>query len=200
MKIIAITGMPGSGKSETINYLKEKGIKAVVMREVVQREMEEKGIAVDNKNLREYATDLRKKRGMDVVAKMCLPLIKRLSKDQRMILIDGVRGYNEVKLFKRELTEDFILVAIFASPKIRFKRLASRGEKWDMKTLKEFEWRDDVELSWGLGNAIALSDYMIDNSGSIEDLHKGIDKVVETIGQGNPPPHPPYKRSQHPHP
>lgn len=182
MKIIAITGMPGSGKSETLDYLKERGIKAVVMREVVQKEMEEKGILVDNKNLREYATGLRKERGMDVVAKMCLPLIKRLSKNQKIILIDGIRGYDEVKLFKKELTKDFILIAIFASSKIRFKRLASRGKKWDMKTLKEFEWRDNVELSWGLGNAIALSDYMIDNSGSIESLHKRIDKVIKAIG------------------
>lgn len=181
MKIISTAGMPGSGKGEVLEYLKSKGISTLIMREVVQKEMEEKGIEVNNKNLREYATELRKKGGMDIVAKMCLPLIKDMEKKNKIILVDGIRSYEEVKLFKKELTKDFVLIAIFASPKTRFERLASRGEKWDMKILEEFEWRDEVELSWGLGNAIALSDYIIDNSGSLEYLHEKVDEVMKKI-------------------
>lgn len=179
--IIATAGLGGCGKGEILSYLKEKGIPAVVMREVVQREMEEKGIEVNNKNLREYATELRKKKGMDIVAKMCLPILKEMIKKHKIILIDGIRGYEEVKLFKKELTKDFILIGIFASPKTRFERLKTRGENWDMKTWEEFEWRDGIELSWGLGNAIALADYIIDNSGTIEDLHKRIDDLMKKI-------------------
>jgi dephospho-CoA kinase len=183
MKIRATAGMPGSGKGEFLNYLNGKGIPSIVMREVVQKDMETKGIEVNNKNLREYATNLRKENGIDIVAKMCLPLIKERSKGSYMVLIDGIRGYDEVKFFKKELTTDFVLVAIFASPKIRYERLSKRGEKWDMKTWEEFEWRDNVELGWGLGNAIALSDYLIDNSGSLDDMHNKIDEILsEVIG------------------
>lgn len=182
MKIIATAGMPGCGKGEFLEYLKKKGIPSLVMREAVQKEMEAKGIEVNNKNLREYATELRARKGIDIVAKMCLPLIKELPKKNKMILVDGIRGYDEVKLFKKELTEDFILIAIFASPKVRFERLTNRGEHWDMKTWEEFEWRDEVELGWGLGNAIALADYVIDNSGSLEELHKKIDELLKIIG------------------
>ncbi|MGA3021149.1 MAG: AAA family ATPase [Candidatus Micrarchaeales archaeon] len=181
MKIIATAGMPGSGKGEFLEYLKTKDIPSIVMREVVEKEMESKGIEVNNKNLREYATELRKEKGTDIVAKMCLPLIRKLPRGTDFLLIDGIRGYDEVKLFKKELTKDFNLVAIFASPKVRYKRLVSRGKKWDMKTWDEFEWRDGVELSWGLGNAIALSDYMIDNSGSLEEMHRKIDEVLSKI-------------------
>jgi len=181
MKIISTAGMPGCGKGEFAEYLKKKGIISFVMREIVQKEMEKKGIEVNNKNLRDYATGLRKKNGMDIVAKMCLPFIKNLVKKHKIILIDGIRGYEEVKFFKKELSEDFVLIAIFASPKIRFERLKTRGENWDMKNWKEFEWRNNIELSWGLGNAIALADYMIDNSGSLEDLHKNIDELMRKI-------------------
>ena len=181
MKIIATAGMPGSGKGEVLRYLKEKGIPSVIMREVVQKQMEEDGIEINNKNLREYATELRKEGGMDVVAKMCLPLIEELSRNHNIVLVDGIRGYEEVKLFKKELTKDFVLVAIHAAPKTRFTRLATRGKKWDMKTVEEFEWRDSMELSWGLGNAIALADYVIDNSGSVEELHKRIDDFLKKV-------------------
>ena len=54
-------------------------------------------------------------------------------------------------------------------------------ETINLKTWEEFEWRDNIELSWGLGNAIALADYMIDNSGSLEDLHKNIDELMKKI-------------------
>jgi len=181
MKVIATAGMPGSGKGEALKYFKEKDISAIVMREVVQKEMEKKGIEVNNKNLREYATELRKKNGMDIVARMCLPLIKELAKKHETILIDGIRSFEEVKIFKKELTKDFVLIAIFASPKTRFERLKNRGENWDMKTWEEFEWRDNVELSWGLRNSIALADFTIDNSGSLEDLNKRLDKILKTI-------------------
>lgn len=181
MKIIATTGMPGSGKGEVLKYLKEKGIPAFVMREAVQAEMEKKGIEINNKNLREYGTELRKKKGNDIVAKMCLPSIKELSKKHKIILVDGIRGYSEVKIFKKELTENFILIAIFASPKTRFERLRARGKNWDMKSWKEFKWRDDVELNWGLGNVIALADYIINNSGTLEELNKQIDGILSKI-------------------
>ena len=181
MKMIATTGMGGSGKGEVLKYLETRGLKSVVMRTVVENEMRENGIEVNNKNLREYATELRKKNGMDIVAKMCLPLLKEMSKEKKTVLIDGIRSYEEVELFKREFGDDFVLIAVFASLKLRFERLKKRGEEWDMKTVGELEWRDKKELSWGTGNSIALSDFIIDNSGTLKDLQKKVDEVLEKI-------------------
>jgi dephospho-CoA kinase len=181
MKVIATTGMPGCGKGEVLKYLKERGIPALIMREIVTDEMEKVGLELTNKNIREFATDLRKKNGQDIVAKMCLKSLREMEKEHDVILVDGIRGFDEVKLFKKELTEDFILIAIFASPKTRFNRLKNRGEKWDMQNWEEFEWRDGVELSWGLGNAIALSDYTINNSDSLENFHKQLEQILEKI-------------------
>lgn len=180
MKIIATTGMPGSGKGEVLNYLKSKGTPAIVMRDVVEDEMKKKGIEINNRTLREFGTQLREKNGMNIVAKMCVPLINQL-KNNKLLLIDGIRSYDEVEFFKKKFTKDFVLIAIHVPPQLRFERLKSRGEKWDMKNLEEFLWRDKVELSWGLGNAIALADYVIDNSGSLEDLHKQIDRIISYL-------------------
>jgi dephospho-CoA kinase len=181
MKIIAFTGMPCSGKGEASDYLKSKGITVVVMSDAVKKDMESKGVEVNNKNFRQYATDLRKDNGMDVVAKMCLPYVKELYGKTKVAVIDGVRGNDEAKLFKKELPEDFCLVAIFAAQKLRFERTLKRGKPSDGKTWEEFAWRDEVELGWGLGDVIALADYVIDNSGTIEELHGKIDALLSRI-------------------
>jgi dephospho-CoA kinase len=109
-----------------------------------------------------------------------------MSKTEKIILIDGIRSYEEVELFKKEFGDDFILIAIVAPLKIRFERLRKRGKEWDMKTIEELKWRDKVELGWGTKKSISLSDFVIDNTGTLEDLHKKIDEVLSKItGQDN---------------
>lgn len=180
--IIATTGMGGCGKGEVLKYLEKKGFRSVVMRTVVEDEMRRKGVEVNNKNLREYATKMRKEKGMDVVAKMCVPIIRNLLKNEKAILVDGVRSYEEVELYRKEFGNDFILIAIFAPLKLRFERLKKRGREWDMRTLDELKWRDEVELGWGTGKSITLADFMVDNSGSLENLQRQIDKIIPCLG------------------
>ncbi|MCW1296708.1 MAG: AAA family ATPase [Candidatus Parvarchaeota archaeon] len=181
MRLIAITGMPAAGKTEVVKILEAMGFPVVVMRDVVEREMEEKGIEVNNENLRNYATELREKYGFDVVARRCKPFIDEKLKMSEIVVIDGVRGIKEVEYFKEVYDENFVLIAIHASPKTRFERIRKRGLKWDMETWEEFIWRDKKELSWGLGEAIALSDYMIVNEDTLEELREKVNAVINEI-------------------
>ena len=179
MKIIATTGMPGCGKGAFLSYVTKRKIPSIVMRTVVEDEMREKGIEVTNKNLREYATSLRNEKGNNIVAKMCIPKIKDMKSD--IVLVDGIRGYSEVETFKEEFGDDFVLIAIIASDDTRFGRLKKRGKEWDMKTLEEFKWRDEKELSWGLGEAIEKADYFIDNNGTLEEFRKNIEEILSKL-------------------
>lgn len=181
MKIIATTGMPGSGKGEVLKFFEKKGIPAFVMRTVVQAELEKRGIPVNNQTLREFATELRRKEGPDVVARMCVPAITGLAKKHDVVLIDGIRGYVEVKFFKKTFTKDFTLIAIHAPPQLRFERLKVRRERWDMSEWDEFVWRDEKELGWGLGEAIALADFVVDNSGNLKQLHDQLEKILKKL-------------------
>jgi dephospho-CoA kinase len=181
MKVIGITGMPAAGKTEAVNVFREKNIPVVLMREVVEKEMEEKGIEVNNENLRNYATELRERYGFDVIAKRCKPMIDEALKKNDVVVIDGIRGIKEVEYFREAYHKNFILIAIHASPKTRFERILKRGLKWDMKTWGEFVWRDKKELSWGLGEAIATADYMIVNESTLEDLRNKINKIINEI-------------------
>jgi len=179
MKIIAITGMPGSGKKSIRDELEKKGIPVLVMRHIVEDELREKGIEPTNESLREYATDLRKKFGYTVVAERCLVKLKEMNVS--VVILDGIRGDMEVEFFRKQKDVEFVLIAAIASAEIRFERLKNRGLEWDMKTKEEFDYRDKKELSWGLGKAIEMADYKIENEGSVEEFRKKIDEVIAEL-------------------
>ena len=68
---------------------------------------------------------------------------------------------------------------IHTSPRLRFERLKNRGRVDDPKNIEDFYKRDLRELSWGLGEALALSDVIIDNNGTFEEYRANIDKVIK---------------------
>lgn len=181
IKIIAITGMPGAGKKLVRQIIEKHGIPVVVMRHAVENEMKEKKIDSTNKKLRKYATKIREKYGMDIVARLCVPLIDNALKKSSALILDGIRSTEEINFFKQKYNSNFILIAVHAASKTRFVRLKKRGLKWDMKKKKDFDWRDEKELSWGLGNAIAKADYMIINEGTREELKQQTEKILKKI-------------------
>jgi dephospho-CoA kinase len=166
MKLVAITGMPGSGKDTVRGALEERGFVTVTMRHVVQQKLEEQGVEVDNRNLRELASKLREEGGPAIIAELCVPL---------------VREYDEVEKFRELLKEELLLVAVFAPPKLRFERLKNRGETWDMKTWEEFAWRDRKELGWGLGGAIAMADVTLSTAGGADEFRRAVDVWTESL-------------------
>lgn len=180
MKIIALTGMAGSGKEEAKRFiLKTRKMPTMKMSSVVEAEMEEKGLPLTNESIRNYATEIRKEHGYDIVAKMCVPVIKKDKTD--FFLIDGVRGLPEIEVFKEEFGDDFSLVAIHSSPKTRFDRLKKRGRHGDMDEWNEFVFRDKKELGWGLGDVIALADYVVINEGALDELESQVKVIMKKI-------------------
>jgi dephospho-CoA kinase len=184
MKLIAITGMPGSGKGEVQKIIRERTKAPVVMMShAVEEDMRAKGITDINSNIREYATELRKKHGKGVVAELCFPMIDKLESD--VVIIDGIRAPEEVKAFKRKYGDDFILLSVHASPETRFERLKARGKSWDMQSIDEFRDRDNKELSWGLGEAIAIADQSVANEGTVDELRgKVLDFMKNNLNAG----------------
>ncbi len=172
MKIISITGMPCSGKKILREEIEKRNIPVIVMSRVVRTEMLKKGEAIDNVTLRQYATNLRKVYGYDVVAKKCVPHIERY-RNLDIVAVDGVRGMKEVDLYKKIYGDDFILIGVHSSPRVRFNRMLKRCSPSDPRTFEEFEHRERTEFGWGLGDAISRSDIMIVNE------NKGVDELRE---------------------
>ncbi len=168
MKIICITGMPLAGKTLAASFAKELGLPVISMGDKI-REIEEADAS-------KLIFEIREKYGRDYVARKCGEEIERLNRD---VVIEGIRNIEEVEYFKK--LGNVYLIAIHASPATRFKRALNRKRKDDPKNYEEFKERDERELKLGLGNTIALSDYMIVNEGSEEELKKNFIEMLNKI-------------------
>ncbi len=91
----------------------------------------------------------------------CILKIEEQQNDK--IVIDGLRSYVEAESFVEHFS-NFTLITVHSSPQTRFERLSARGRSDDPKTWEVFHARDLRELSVGIGNAIALAEYVIINN------------------------------------
>jgi len=176
--VICVAGMPASGKGVFIEEARKKSLPVYVMGDIVREETLRRGLKLTPHNLNMVAEDLRKKYGKEAIAKKIVEKIRKTK--HNTIIIDGVRSLDEIEYFKKTLGET-IIVAIHASPRTRFERIRKRNRPGDPKTWEEFVERDLVELGFGLGNVIALADYMIVNEGTISDLRREAKKMLEEI-------------------
>ena len=159
LRIVAVTGMPGAGKSTAAEALVKKGWTRVIMGDVIRAETKKRGLEPDAKNTGEVMKLLRKERGEAAVADLCLEAIEK-SKSQNVV-VDGIRSMAEVDAFRKKART--LLVAIDASSTRRFELLSERGRRDDPRSRDMFDERDRRELSVGIGNAIALADETISN-------------------------------------
>jgi len=182
--VVGVAGMPGAGKSVALNTARQMGYPIVVMGDEIREEAKRRGLEPTPENLGNLMLKLREEEGEAAVAKRCFPKIE--GADQPVVFVDGVRSLHEVEEFKRHFP--FVLLAIHASPKTRFKRLSKRKRSDAPRSWESFRNRDFRELKVGLGNVIALADHLIVNEGSIEEFKAKVHKFLEEVtnyGQDN---------------
>ena len=173
--IICFTGMPGAGKTTAAEVAKDLNFEIVNMGEGVREETIRQGLLLTDKNVGSVMLGLRRKNGMEAVAQLALPKI--LSSKKKVVVVDGVRNFEEIEVFK-DVGEVKILV-IHGSPEIRFEYLRGRRRKDAPKSMKPFEARDEREISVGIVRIIALADEVISNNGiSIAELQEKTRKVL----------------------
>jgi dephospho-CoA kinase len=176
--VIGLTGMPGSGKSLVIKAAQMQGYDVVVMGDVVREETAKRGLELNPVNVGKVMLELRATGGDNVVADKCVPKIEQ--KPNPKVIVDGLRSFKEAEVFKNNFL-NFILVTVHSSPRTRFERLSTRGRSDDPKTWEVFQERDMRELGVGIGNAIALSEYVITNDGTEEALKAAVSEVLRKV-------------------
>ena len=178
MKIIAFTGMPFSGKSEAVKIAKEQGITVVRMGDMIWEETKKQGLELNDQNVGMIANNMRKTHGKDIWAKKTIKKINSM-KETELLVIDGIRNIEEIETFEKELGKDFVLIAIEVCDKTRHKRALMRGRNDDSMDPDLIKQRDRRELSWGLGNVIAIADSVVTNEGKLEDFKTKIKKLLK---------------------
>lgn len=177
MEVMGISGMPGSGKSLVSEIAVEKGARIVSMGDIIREEAKKRG-----EDTKTTAEKLREEHGPNIVAELTIAKVKNLLKENAnsLIIIEGIRSPFEVNLFKKNF-DDFIILSIFTNPSLRFERLKQRQRADDSKDYDEFLKRDQMELNFGIGSVIALSDKIITNESDMESYVKKINDFLNGI-------------------
>ncbi len=184
--IIAIVGLPGSGKSTAAQLLREDGFDVIELGDIWRELLRKNKIPRNNpRATREFTKNLRIRYGKDIYAKYAY---RRIKKPNKNIVIMGVRSTYEMNYFKKYLN-NIIVIAIISPLKMRFNRLKIRAKPEDPKTLKDFIWlntrekrgflSDKKEEKQGVVVLIKAADYIISNTSTVGRLESALETAID---------------------
>lgn len=181
MKIIlGLVGPMASGKGAMKKYIEEKyGGKdcrfSTVLREILARI----DMPVNRENMQNISTSLRQTFGEDLLAKVIVKDAKVINSD--IVIVDGVRREADIK-YLREM-EGFYLVAIDASPEVRYKRMVERNENVGDKdkTFEQFLADGQAEADQEIPQVMKKADFTISNNDGWDNFNEQIDNIIKKI-------------------
>lgn len=183
VKILAIVGMSGSGKSVAVDYLTGKGYPKVYFGGMIYKEMEKRGIprTEDGESEKKFREQIRQEEGKDWVVRQVIAEIKDLiSAGQKRIILDGVYSWTEYCTLKHEFPTSLTFLAIVVDKKLRYDRVAKRpGRAFDGAAIRERD-RSEIE-NLEKGGPISAADYYILNNGTIADAEHALDQILKEI-------------------
>lgn len=180
-RVVALVGMPGSGKSVCAEYLQQRGFFKYRFGQIVVDEVAKRGLELTPQNERLVREDIREQEGINAIAERALPILQTGLEHHQTIIIDGLYGFGEYKLLHKALGTSMIVIAVFAARGLRYARLAQRPQR--PLTRAEAEERDFREIEHlEKGGPIAIADYTLLNEKTTADLLQELDTLLATLG------------------
>ena len=181
VKIVAVVGMSGSGKSVVVDHLTSKGYPKVYFGGMIYKEMAKRGVERTPDSERDFREMIRETEGNDWVVRQVIDEVHDLMRaGQKRIVLDGVYSWTEYKTLKHEFPGMLTFVAIVVDKKLRYKRVAVRPDR--PFNTEEIVERDRSEIeNLEKGGPIAGADYYILNNGTVSDMEKNLQKILDEI-------------------
>jgi dephospho-CoA kinase len=179
MKVVAIVGMAGAGKSEVARLFEKAGFARIRFGDVTDDELRKRGQELNEENERRIREMLRQEHGMAAYAKLNLPRIESALANSDVV-VDGLYSWEEYLFLKEHYGDSLHLVAVWSSPATRYARLDGRRTR--PLTPHEAAARDRVEIeNLHKGGPIAVADYLIANESSLDDLREQTERIIAGI-------------------
>ncbi len=171
--------MAGSGKSEVAKEFEDAGFKRIRFGDITEKEVNRRGWPLNEANERKVREELRREHGMAAYAIMNLPEIDA-GLAHGNVVADGLYSWEEYSLMKERYGNDFMVVAVCASPKTRYARLAQRAHR--KLTPEEAAQRDKSEIeNVNKGGPIAMASHYVINETSIDALKLETRRIIARI-------------------
>ena len=179
MKVVAIVGMAGAGKSEVAHDFESNGFIRIRFGDVTDEEIKKRGLVLNEENERYIRELLRQEYGMSVYARLNLPRIDSALK-QSDVVIDGLYSWEEYTFLKDYYRGNLYVVAVWASPRTRYARLSRRSDR--PLTPEEAASRDRAEMEkTNKGGPIAMADFTLTNESTVANLRKEAKRIISEL-------------------
>ena len=183
MNIIGITGTLGAGKGTIVEYLIEKkGYVHYSVRAFIAEEIKRRGLEVNRDTLTLTANDLRAKHSPSYIVEQ---LYDRAYSAGRDAVIESIRTPGEITALRAK--GNFHLFAVDADRRTRYGRITERKSETDSVTFETFVANEEREMTsddpnkQNLAECIRQADFVFQNNGSIDDLDREVEKVLQEI-------------------
>lgn len=179
-KILGLVGEKLAGKDEAAKYLvRQAGAFHIKFSHLLDEILRILDLPETRRNEIDLGLGLRRVFGPEVLYRA---LKKRtLESEADLIVINGIRMDEQEKV-RNELGARIIYIT--APLKLRFQRYQSRHEKADDGKLafEEFARQDrEEETEKGIPELGKAAEFKIENTGSLEELHKKVEAVISKL-------------------
>lgn len=178
--IIAIVGLPGSGKTDAANFYREKGLPVISFGKIITDMVARKF----GKQTEEYHKIIREgvraEHGLEALAKLSERKIKDALKKHNIVVIDGMRSWEEY-LYLKESMKDvrLYILSLFADKMVRYHRISGRNADRPEHYGADRDMNELVRIN--MGTTIAFADFLIKNNFSKADFYDKLDEVYREV-------------------
>jgi len=179
VKVIGTIGQNGSGKDEVLKYLWSKhGVPFLSTGDMVREIASKEELDPTRENLGKISERYFSKLGKGCFVRLLADRIRQTG--WKIAGITGIRSLDDVSLLKSIFGADLTLIKVYISdPRVRYSRMTLRGEGRDPHTYEEFLEQDKAEEErFSIKEAEQQADYSIGNDGTLEELHRKIDRLL----------------------
>ena len=176
--ILGFTGLLASGKGAAAKYLEEKHQAGAYRFSTMLRDLLNRLYLPQSRDLLvKMSESMRAAFGEDVLAQT---MANDVANDaHQIIVVEGIRRLADIAYLSK--LPNFVLVEIFADPKVRYARLIKRGENKDdnSKTYEQFLADHQRSTEVSILEVIKHATERTDNNGNLESLRKQLDELVK---------------------
>ena len=181
--ILGVTGHLASGKDTVGALLRDKGFHHISLSDFIREEAKKRRIKDTRANLINLGNEMRTTQGHGILARLAL---QRMEWDKNYV-VTSIRNPTELEILRTK--QGFAMLNISAPQHVRWKRMEARRDAEargdDLDTIEEFKMREEQEAEstdpakQQVNYIIKMSDITLDNSGTVEQLNKKLDKLIK---------------------